>query len=147
MLSNADYKYFNKAKKLADISDYHRVHVGCVAVYQGNVIGSGCNCNKTHPAQKFYNKYRKHTSEPPPKLHAEIRCLNKIKNSGINFQKVRLYIYRARKDQPFGLSRPCPSCMAAIKDFGIKNIYYTTNDGYAHEQIEKYGTGGITSIV
>ena len=59
------------------------------------------------------------------------------------FSKVKLYIYRIRKDQPFGLSRPCPSCMAAIKDLGIKDIYYTTNDGYVYERIEKYGVGGV----
>lgn len=54
----------------------------------------------------------------------------------INFSKVKLYIYRSRKDQEYGLSRPCPSCMAAIKDLGIKHIYYTTNDGFAYEEME-----------
>lgn len=78
-----------------------------------------------------------------PKLHAEINCINSIRNLDINFSKVKLYIYRIRKDRPFGLSRPCPSCMAAIKDLGIKDIYYTTNDGYIHERIEKYGVGGV----
>ena len=70
-----------------------------------------------------------------PKLHAEINCLNSIRNMDINFSKVKLYIYRIRKDRPFGLSRPCPSCMAAIKDIGIKDIFYTTNDGFVHEKI------------
>lgn len=78
-----------------------------------------------------------------PKLHAEINCLNSIRYLDINFSKVKLYIYRIRNDQPFGLSRPCPSCMAAIKDLGIKDLYYTTNDGYAHERIEKYDMGGV----
>ena len=26
--------------------------------------------------------------------------------------------------------------MAAIKDLGIKHIYYTTNDGYGYEYVE-----------
>lgn len=78
-----------------------------------------------------------------PKLHAEINCINFIRHLNINFSKVKLYIYRIRKDQPFGLSRPCPSCMVAIKDLGIKDIYYTTNDGYVHERIEKYGVGCV----
>jgi tRNA(Arg) A34 adenosine deaminase TadA len=78
-----------------------------------------------------------------PKLHAEISCINQIKNLNINFSKVKLYIYRIRKDQPFGLARPCPSCMAAIKDLGIKNIYYTTNDGYSHEHLENINIGGV----
>ena len=72
MLRKIDYKYFNKACHVATISDYKKTHVGCVAVYQGQVIGLGCNCNKTHPAQKFYNKYRKQSDSMLPKLHAEI---------------------------------------------------------------------------
>ena len=103
----------------------------------------GCNTNKTHPVQKFYNRYRQPSDYMLPKLHAEISCINQIKHLDINFSKVKLYIYRIRKDQPFGLSRPCPSCMAAIKDLGIRDIYYTTNDGYAYEKIEKYDVGGV----
>ena len=143
MLSNTDYKYFQKAHQIATISDYKKQHVGCVAVYQGQVIGLGCNCNKTHPAQKFYNKYRNPSDSLLPKLHAEISCLNQIKHLNINFTKVKLYIYRIRKDQPYGLSRPCPSCMAAIKDLGIRDIYYTTNDGYSYERLENNITGGV----
>ena len=49
MLRDIDYRYFNKARQIADISDYSKIHIGCVAVYQGQVIGLGCNTNKTHP--------------------------------------------------------------------------------------------------
>lgn len=143
MLRNVDYRYFDKARQIASISDYKKQHVGCVAVYQGQVIGLGCNCNKTHPAQKFYNKYRNQSDSLLPKLHAEISCLNQIKHLNINFAKVKLYIYRIRKDQPYGLSRPCPSCMAAIKDLGIRDVYYTTNDGYVYEKLEKNKVGGV----
>jgi len=31
--------------------------------------------------------------------------------------------------------------MAAIKNLGIRDIYYTTNDGYVYEQLEKYKGG------
>ena len=144
MLRNVDYRYFNKARQIADISDYSRIHIGCVAVYQGQVIGLGFNTNKTHPIQKFYNRYREQSDAMLPKLHAEISCINQIKHLDINFSKVKLYIYRIRKDQPFGLSRPCPSCMAAIKDLGIRDIYYTTNDGYSYERLKNNITGGVT---
>ena len=143
MLRNVDYRYFKKARQIANISDYKKQHVGCVAVYQGQVIGLGCNCNKTHPMQKFYNKYRMPSDYMLPKLHAEISCINQIKHLDINFSKVKLYIYRIRKDQPFGLARPCPSCMAAIRDLGIRDIYYTTNDGYVYEKLEKNKVGGV----
>lgn len=136
MISHTDDRYFKKARQIASVSDYHKVHIGCVAIYQGQVIGLGCNCNKTHPAQKFYDRYRYQDDNAMPKLHAEISCLNQIKHLDINPARVKLYIYRIRKDRPHGMSRPCPSCMAAIRDFGIRDIYYTTNEGYAYEKIK-----------
>lgn len=138
MLSKTDIRYFDKARQVALISDYSMVHVGCIAVYHRNIIGIGCNCNKTHPIQKYYNKYREESDGMLPKLHAEINCINQIKYMNIDFSKVKLYVYRLRTDQPYGMARPCPSCMAAIKDIGIKDIFYTTNDGYVYEEIKKY---------
>lgn len=137
MLTKIDYRYFSKARQTATASDYRKIHIGCIAVYQGQVIGLGCNCNKTHPMQRYYNMYRISSDALLPKLHAEIRCINQIKHSDINFAKVKLYIYRIRRDQPYGMARPCPSCIAAIKDIGIRDVYYTTNNGYAYERIEK----------
>ena len=143
MISNTDYRYFKKARQVALISDYQKVHIGCVAVYQGNIISIACNTNKTHPMQKYYNRYREESDVMIPKLHAEINCLNQLKHLNINFSKVKLYIYRIRNDRPYGMARPCPSCMAAIRDLVIRDIYYTTNDGYVHERIEKWNIGGV----
>lgn len=149
MLRHIDYKYFDKAKQIASVSDVRQTHIGCVAVHQGQVVGLGCNCNKTHPIQKKYDKYRELNIEGCRgisrlhSLHAEMNCLNQLKNLDVNFAKVKLYIYRIRKDQPYGLARPCPACMAAIKDFGIKDIFYTTNDGFSHEHLENMNIGGV----
>lgn len=139
MLCRSDYRYFEKAHQVARLSDFPKTHVGCVAVYRDNIIGIGCNTNKTHPNQEYYNRYRNFESFNrhyyPAKLHAELNCIHQIRHMDINFSKVSLYIYRIRNDRPCGLARPCPSCMHAILDLGIKNIYYTTNDGYAHEEL------------
>ena len=131
--------YFKKASKIAEVSDFDKINIGCIAVYQGTIIGVGFNTNKTHPIQKKYNRYR-NGEDFIPKLHAEINCLNSIRHLDINFTKVKLYIYRKRKTAKYGMCRPCPSCMAAIKDLGIKNIYYTTNDGYVYERINIEGS-------
>ena len=147
-MTKSDYKYFYKAKQIAKISDYHKIHIGCVAVYQGQIIGLGCNCNKTHPRQKYYNhKFRVDDDTLLPKLHAEINCINSIRHFNINYSKVKLYIYRIRKDRPMGMCRPCPSCLAAIKDIGIKHIYYTTDDGFAYEKICDSFNGQYHNIV
>lgn len=134
-MTKTDYKYFEKAKNVANVSTYHSCHVGCVAVYQGMVVAIGCNSNKTHPIQRYYNKFRIQDDTTMPKLHAEINCINQLRHLNINYSKVKFYIYRARADRLFSMARPCPACMAAIKDLGIKHIYYTTDTGYAHEYV------------
>jgi len=93
IIRNNDVKYFIKARQVALISDYKNIHVGCVAVYQNNIIAIACNSNKTHPMQKYYNRYRIKSKELPAKLHAEINCINFIKHMNINYSKVKLYIY------------------------------------------------------
>lgn len=98
-MTKTDIKFFKKARKVALLSDYKKVHIGCVAVYQGQIIGIGCNLEKTHPIQAHYNIFRNKDislcSSLLPKLHAEINCLNAIRHMNINFSKVKLYIYRA----------------------------------------------------
>lgn len=137
MLTKSDMRYFSRARQVALGSDFERMHIGCVAVYQGSIIGVGYNTNKTHPIQEYYNRYRNfENTNCPAKLHAEINCLNSIRNMSIDFGKVKLYIYRTRQDQPHGMSHPCPSCLAAIKDLGIRHIYYTTNEGFAYERLD-----------
>ena len=128
---------FKKARLAALDSDFHRQHVGCVITYKGMPISTGSCSEKTHPYQKIYNEYR-HRKPPDdnewmPKVHAEISALSKIKDLNLNPKKLAVYTYRIRKDQQFGMARPCPACINAIIDMGIKHIYYSTNDGYAHE--------------
>lgn len=82
-MTQRDYRFFDKARGVANISEYNKVHIGCIAVYQGSIIGIGCNTNKTHPRQKYYNRFRGITIDNAkcvPKLHAEISCLNSIRH-------------------------------------------------------------------
>jgi len=129
-----DEKYFLAAKKVASMSTFKRIHIGCVVVYKGNIISSGYNANKTHPLQMKYNKERFDANNTPHYIHAEIHALTSLINDPtINWRRVHLYVYRIYNKTSFGLSRPCPSCMKLIKDLGIRNIHYTTNEGYAYE--------------
>ena len=43
LFTKTDRRYLSKARQAADISDYKNVHIGCVAVYKGNIVGIGCN--------------------------------------------------------------------------------------------------------
>lgn len=128
--------YFEKAMNISFLSDFKQIHIGCIAIYKKHIIGTGFNTNKTNPIQMKYNKYRIMYSDgftPQPKLHAEMSCLLSIKDMDIDFSKVKLYVYRQQADGELGMSRPCKACIHAIKDLGIKEIHYTTYDGYAKE--------------
>lgn len=142
-MNNKDMRHFNTAKDIAKISDSTKAKIGCVLVYKNKVIGTGFNCQKTHPLQKMYNIYRFENDDKPHSLHAEIHALlpliKRENEQSFDWANVKLYTYRNRKikgKQCLGLSRPCPSCLALIKKLGIKNLYYTTNDGYCYEELK-----------
>ena len=101
-------------------------------------MSAGWSSSKSHTRQRDFDRFRSFRKDGnvTHALHAEINCLIPIlENADIDKSKIELYIYRIRNDQPFGLSRPCAACIAAIKQCGIKQIAYTTNDGYAIERI------------
>jgi len=88
--------------------------------------------------QKHYNQFRgiySNNAKYAPTLHAEMNCIKQIQNLNIKHSKVKLYIYSTCKDRNSGIARPCAACMEAIKDLGIRDIYYTTDDGLAHEKL------------
>lgn len=63
-------------------------------------------------------------------------CLLKIMHLDIDFSKIKLYVYREDLNDNLAICRPCNACMKAIKDLGIKTIYYTTNEGYVKESLK-----------
>lgn len=143
-LSKFDYKMFDAARKVAATSDFDNFHIGCVVVYKKHIIASAANSNKTHPAQRKYNKkYRKFNKSPKPiedKVHAEIRALNSIPypiEQDINWRDVSVYIYRICKGKKYhmGISRPCPACRAALRDKGVRKVYYTGDDSFILEEL------------
>ena len=143
--SKFDLKMFEKAKEIAETSDFEHFHLGCVITYKKRILNYGCNTCKTHPMQKYYNNhYRNFRKSPRPynhTMHAEIATLSTIPISIINqidWRDVNIYIYRIAPGLPskMGMARPCAGCMAAIRKFGIKNVYYTTDAGFAYERLD-----------
>lgn len=110
--------------------------MGCVVVYKHRIISTGYNSNRTDTLQNKYNVYRFQGGYFPAKIHAEIMALKPlVGRKDISFKDVEIYIYRETKDGQKGLARPCPSCMALIKNLNIRNLYYTTDNGYSQERI------------
>ena len=127
--------FFNAARAVSKLSDFPRVAVGSVAVYKHRIISSGCNSRKTDTLQKKYNIYR-FVEDTPASIHSEIACLKPlVGRKDIDFRYVDLYVYRENKNGTPMLAHPCESCFNLIRDLGIRNIYYTNNGGYSHENI------------
>lgn len=145
-ISSFDKRMFSVAKQEAEKSTFDRFHVGAVIAYKGHIISRGHNSDKTHPLQRAYNsKYRKFNnvdgSYIKHSLHAEIDCITRLPyiiGKEVDFSKAKIYVYRisAGKRLGFGNSKPCPACMNAIRDLGIKDIYFTSDEGYSYLELQ-----------
>ena len=130
-------RYFNLAKRASTFSDYDKIKIGAVLVYKNKVISIGWNTHKSNPIQKKYNVFRSDENRyydvdsKPNSTHAEMKCLIDTMDMDINWSKVSIFIYRNNMN----MCRPCNSCMTALKERGIKNIYYTNKNSYHYEEI------------
>lgn len=133
-------RYLNMAKEASRQSDFTKHKLGAVAIYHGSLLATGCNSCKTSPIQKRYNKARDYKVEAGYKntncVHAEVACLSKIRYLDIDFSKVKLYVYREHKNGVKTLARPCPACQKMIKDMGIREVWFTTENGFGYEWME-----------
>lgn len=128
-------KFFEKAKAASEMSDFRRIHIGSVVVYKNKVVSVGWNTTKGSPIQREYNKYRFGKDDKDKGcLHSEMMAMNNIP-SNIEPKHLSIYVYREGSGGELRMSRLCPACMQRAIDLGIRDIYYTTERGYCHEEI------------
>ncbi len=133
--SKREKYYFEKAKQLALMSNYPRIHIGSVIVYKNRIIGMGINSTKTKPIQYRYNqKYRQFDNGKiceNGSIHAEFAAVLNAESlyENIDWSKCEIYNYRINSLGITGQSRPCPSCSQLLKEKGITNWYYTSQNG------------------
>jgi deoxycytidylate deaminase len=91
---------------------------------RGRLLAVGNNSYiKTHTLQAQYaNRIGKPTAIF---LHAEVDALIKASRNG---KPHKIFVARYRADGTPALARPCPACMLAIKDFGVKIVEYTVGE-------------------
>ena len=137
-LHNFDYRMMERAVQEAYGSEFHHFKTGCVITYKRHIVSTAHNVERTTPAQKKYNKLRNFNNndnrEPEHKTHAEILAIQRISYTAMlqtEWSRASIYVARIAPGLPkgVGLARPCPACMEAIRDLGIKNIFYTSNEG------------------
>ncbi len=116
-------KFFALAKKISTKSTHSEQKHGCVIVYKNKVVSSGYNKAQTHPksTHDFNN------------LHAEMAAVIKLKHPS---NKYIAYVYREHKNGVKALSRPCRYCQKFLWWIGVREVWYTVEDGWT---IEIYG--------
>lgn len=139
ILTTRQKRYFNVAKRNAKKSTYtrfnyakNRISIGASIVKGNYVVSNGTNKIKTHTFQHLYNT-RASCVTPSPRIHAEIDAL--IYSRYDDLSGCEMFVYRANADGTLGNCKPCNACRSAMKDAGIKHVYYTTEDGYHYERL------------
>jgi deoxycytidylate deaminase len=136
--SQRDIKYFAHAVDAARKSTYDRISIGAVIVKKNTIITTGWNSLKTHPIQQYHNRKRFDNQifdTVNHYLHAETDAIQQALRMRKVLDGAVIYVSRINRDNKYGMCRPCPACIGAIRAVGIRDIFYTTPDGFAYEQI------------
>lgn len=123
-------KYFRYARHMAEMSDFKRAQVGCIAVIGNKVVATGFSQQRTHPMQDYYNRFRDFGGQKNicAKLHSETSLLASSQHLHIHWSKADVYIYRICRSRPHGLAKPCASCREMLHRAGVRNIFFSTDD-------------------
>ena len=92
---------------------------------KGRVIASSVNFyRKSHPLMKHFAKIAGE-SEHKVSIHAELGAMLKCGDKPVHSILVQRYDAQGNS----GLAKPCPTCQAMLKSFGVKIVRYTTSEG------------------
>lgn len=98
----------------------HHPHIGAVVFKGKRIFGSGHNGIRS---SSLPMKHR-HWEES---LHAEQAAL-----LNLDWDKLKgcsMLVVRVSKTGMFGICKPCPMCSKIINHVGIKNVYYSNEQG------------------
>ena len=125
----------NQAVAVA-ISSQSKKKVGSIILKKGKLIASAVNLEtKTHPLQAAYGERASciHNNEGlrmKKYLHSEIAAILRGRGKGDTIVVARVGGTGAKELRN---SRPCVVCSMALKEYGIKHIHYSTDQGFFYE--------------
>lgn len=126
------HKYISILSKMAiAVEPVKQARIAACLVYRNEIVSFGINQMKTHPFQAQFGKNKDSIF-----LHAETDCIkNALREIEVDeLSRCILYICRMKYESQekkkfiYGLAKPCPGCERAIVTFGIKQVFYSTND-------------------
>lgn len=128
--SRREERFFKRAREISLKSDHTKCKIGAVIVLGNYVVSSGVNRMKSHTIQARYDKKMNYYGLFQ-RLHSEIDAL--ISSSRVDLGDAEIYVYRESSLGQIGNCRPCVSCTQAIRDAGIRHVFYTLPEGFAYE--------------
>jgi len=118
---------FEMAKRQDKVFD---TRVIAVVIYNRKTWVFGKNRCKTHPLMDV-----EFAPEPRPYLHAEADALIRARKilGRKRFERSSIYVLRTKMDNDgtflWGNAEPCFNCKENIRRAGIKNCFFTMDDG------------------
>lgn len=112
-LSKKDERFLRLAMKIAGDSSETQKH-GAVLVSSGRVLGLGVNSRRNSGAGILSGDYT---------IHAELSAMGRYVSS----MGGTIYVARVDKNGNAQYSRPCDSCMKAMRHRGVKKVVYSLN--------------------
>lgn len=114
------------------MSKRKKFHLICIAFdRKGKVLSEGHNQYKSHPLQKFFS-IKAGESELKHCIHAELSAILRAGDKQID----SLFVQRFASDGTYALAKPCKSCQAAIKAYGIRLVRYTNTTGVESYEVK-----------
>jgi len=121
------------AKDIEEPVRCYRLAAGII--YKNTLVSVGVNSYKTDPFQAKYSK-----NEKAIHLHAEVSAIkNALRQLSVDdIQKATLVVVRVKRKtnkEPYSpaMAKPCSGCRRCMVEFGIKNVYYTGEEGRIHQ--------------
>lgn len=118
------------------MSSTSKKKVGSIILKKGRLVTSAVNLeNKSHPIQASYGEKASciHNNEGFKQkqfLHSEINSLIKSKGKGDTIIVARV---GGKGGKELRMAKPCPVCSIALKEYGVKHIHYSTDNGFLYE--------------
>lgn len=92
--------------------------IGAVLVDRNSILSAKVNSLKSSPGLVPFYRY--------PHFHAEAAAIFAAGDRSIGSD---LFVARVRRDNTLAMAKPCKGCQKLIKQYGIRNVYYSVEDG------------------
>jgi tRNA(Arg) A34 adenosine deaminase TadA len=119
-LCKSQLKMLQKVAEKGSEKSSFKLQLGAVIFKKKKIISVGTNKNKTHPFPRKFFKFGT--------IHAEIDAVMKAKFNP-ELKDASIFVFRKTNflKTPAN-AKPCPQCVLALQEYGIKEAYWTTSN-------------------